>query len=338
MEERIVDDEFGRGIRLKKTKDGYVDVTDALAPEEEDEMEEVEELSVVLPELEGETSEDESAFAMPVYYSEADDEDLVDLSPEEAERVRKEKEEKLARRKQIYEDTCKEGEALLASGSYHAAELVYEKALQFDELATQASVGYWRAKTAEFTDPDIFIEDYLEDGIEELEYDLGFEASDVIKRDYHGAFEKRLQELEAQEAPLVKALEEKQAVRREILSKRRWKTFALFLCGAIPFIAALICTAWMVMMNFSTPDNTYLVPSIVLGGVSFAAFIFSLIMTNKFTNACRMYAMNENLSSTEEGRSILDIREYKALYEALLYVPEQVEEDETEEETFEEME
>ena len=31
MEERIIDDEYGRGVRLKKTKDGYVDVTDELA-------------------------------------------------------------------------------------------------------------------------------------------------------------------------------------------------------------------------------------------------------------------------------------------------------------------
>ena len=33
MEERIIDDEYGRGIRLKKTKDGYVDVTDELTEE-----------------------------------------------------------------------------------------------------------------------------------------------------------------------------------------------------------------------------------------------------------------------------------------------------------------
>ena len=31
MEERIIDDEYARGIRLKKTKDGYVDVTDELS-------------------------------------------------------------------------------------------------------------------------------------------------------------------------------------------------------------------------------------------------------------------------------------------------------------------
>ena len=41
MEERIIDDEYGRGIRLKKTKEGYVDVTDELAqaPQEETENE-----------------------------------------------------------------------------------------------------------------------------------------------------------------------------------------------------------------------------------------------------------------------------------------------------------
>jgi hypothetical protein len=50
MEERIIDDEFGRGIRLKKTKDGYVDATDELAPETEEER-----------------AEDEVEFSFPVF-------------------------------------------------------------------------------------------------------------------------------------------------------------------------------------------------------------------------------------------------------------------------------
>ena len=33
MEERIIDDEYGRGIRLKTTKNGYVDATDERAEE-----------------------------------------------------------------------------------------------------------------------------------------------------------------------------------------------------------------------------------------------------------------------------------------------------------------
>ena len=54
MEERIIDDEYGRGVRLKKTKDGYVDATDELAKNENVEGEETELL------------EDEIAFAFPV--------------------------------------------------------------------------------------------------------------------------------------------------------------------------------------------------------------------------------------------------------------------------------
>ena len=35
MEERMIDEEYGRGVRLRKTKDGFVDVTDELATDEE---------------------------------------------------------------------------------------------------------------------------------------------------------------------------------------------------------------------------------------------------------------------------------------------------------------
>ena len=78
MEERIIDDEFGRGIKLKKTKDGYVDVTDELA--------------------EGETEEyegDEVEFSFPVF--DTDDEELVGLTPEEAQAVLQKREEELPR-------------------------------------------------------------------------------------------------------------------------------------------------------------------------------------------------------------------------------------------------
>ena len=34
-EERIIDDEYGRGVKLRKTAEGFVDVTDELAPDGE---------------------------------------------------------------------------------------------------------------------------------------------------------------------------------------------------------------------------------------------------------------------------------------------------------------
>ena len=306
MEERIIDDEYGRGVRLRKTKDGFVDVTDALTEGENPDVEEGEEIAFEFPTLEN---------------FETDDEDLVDLSPEEAERVRKEKAEMAARRQADYERTCAQGEKLLESGSYHAAELKYEKALQLDDEATDASVGYWRAKTADFTNPDALVSEYVEAGIESLEYDLGYEATDIIKQKYRSAFEKRIQELTEEETPLAEKVEEKQEARREILSARKLRWGVAFILCTIPALAPIIATIVVGLKNFGARDTRYLVPTIILGAVSLVLFIAFMVITNKYINAGRMYRKNERLSSTEDGLRLLEIREYKELYEALLTTP-----------------
>ena len=308
MEERIIDDEYGRGVRLKKTKDGYVDVTDELTDGENPEMEEGDEIAFEFPNLDG-------------YGEEQDDEELVDLSPEEAERVRKEKAEAMERRRAEYQETCTRAKQLLESGSYNAAELEYEKALQMDNVATDASVGYWRAKTADFTNPDVLIAEYADAGIESLEYDLGYEAVDIIKQNYHAAFEKRVEELTAEEAPLRAKVEEKQEARREVLSERKLRWGVAFVLCLLPMLAAIIATVVVGLKNFGTRDSQYIVPTIILACVSVVAFVAFMVVTNKFINANRMYRMNERLSSTEDGVRLLEIAEYKELYEALLETP-----------------
>jgi len=45
-----------------------------------------------------------------------------------------------------------------------------------------------------------------------------------------------------------------------------------------------------------------------------------------------MYRKNERLSSTEDGLRLLEIRDYKELYEALLTAPVEKTDEETEEE------
>ena len=314
MEERIIDDEYGRGVRLRKTKDGYVDVTDELTDGETPDAEEAGE---------------EITFEFPTLGNyDQDDEDLVDLSPEEAERVRKEKAEAAARRQAEYERLCQQGEKMLESGSYHAAELEYEKALQLDDVATAASVGYWRAKTADFTDPDVLASEYVDAGIESLEYDLGYEAVDIIKQNYRSAFEKRIQELTEEETPLAQKVEEKQDARREILSARKLRWGIGFILCTIPTLALIIATVVVGLKNFGAPDTRYLIPTIVLGVVAVGFFVAFMIVTNRFINAGRMYRKNERLSSTEDGLRLLEIRDYKDLYEALLTASEE----ETEEE------
>lgn len=305
MEERIIDDEYGRGIRLKKTKEGYVDVTDELAEETE-------------AGLDTEQTEDEVAFEFPTFDADEDDEDLVGLSPEEAAALKKRKEEEAAKRKAEYEQACKEGNELLESGSFKAAELKFEKALALDEEAVEASVGYWRAKTSDFADPDVLIAEYADASIESLEYDLGLNAVDIIKRDYKQAFKKRYAELEAEEAPLAQLVEENRVRRRGIINERLKRSTIAFLAVTLPMLAFLVLGLIYGMKNFTTTSDTYLVPTIVFGALFATCFIAFIFVTNKWLNDFRMRRANERLSETEEGSRLIEIRDYKTLYECLI--------------------
>ncbi len=298
MEERMIDDEYGRGVRLKKTKEGFIDATDETLQDGED--------------------TEEAVFEFPILETDEDDEDLVGLSPEEAIALRKKKEEEAAQRKADYERACREGDELLASGSFHSAELKFEHALALDDEATEASVGYWRAKTSDFTDPDVLIGEYGEAGIESLEYDLGYKAVDIIKRDYKSAFEKRVAELTAEEEPLAAKVEEKQASRREVISARIKRSTVAFVCSTLPMIALFVLTIVFGMKNFTTRESTFIIPTIACAVGFVVTFIAFIIFTNKWINDFRMRAANEKLSSTEDGARLLKIRDYKELYLCLL--------------------
>ena len=192
----------------------------------------------------------------------------------------------------------------------------------------EASVGYWRAKTLDFTDPDVLIEEYAEAGIESLEFDLGYRATDKIKATYAKTFEKRIAELETEETPLAKKVEAKQSERRQTLNERLKRSTIVFCAFAVPTIALLVLTIVIGLKNFTTRTNTYVVPTIVLGACLFVFFIAFVIVTNKWINDFRIRRVNERLSSTEEGKRLIKVREYKELYACLL--PKRTEE-ETEE-------
>ncbi len=299
-EERMIDEEYGRGVKLRKTKEGYVDATDELSPPPEEE--------------EGE----EISFAFPMTEEEEDDEDLVGLSPEEAAALRKQKAEAAERLRADYEKEVAEGNALLATNSFHAAELKFEKALKLDAVATEASVGYWKAKTENFANPDVLIEEYVEAGIESLEYDLGYEAADSIKEEYRPVFERRYEELKAQEAPLRASVEGKQQARREVLSARKKKHLITFIAATVPFLLFAILTTVFGLKNFSTPDNTYVPVTVVFGALTVVFFLVFAVCANKLLNTCRIFATNERQTSTADGEELFRITEYKELYGALL--------------------
>lgn len=310
-EERIIDEEYGRGVKLRKTKDGYVDATDGLV---EEEMEE---------------GAEEVSFEFPVMDDE-DDEDLVGLSTEEALALKKQKAEAAERRRQEYEQAVEEGNALLSAGEFAAAEKKFEEALQLDELATDASVGYWRAKTDNFEKPETLVDEYLDEGMPSMQYDLGYEAVEIIKKAHKEVFEKKYKELEEEELPLAKEVEGKQAARREILKARLKKNTVKLIAAAIPTLVCVILTIIFGLKIPTVRDNRYIPVTIVLGALSLVAFFVLTAFANKFINSLRIYLRNEKLASTEDGERLQEIRAYKNLYGELLFIEEEQEEQEEE--------
>ena len=302
-EERIIDDEYGRGVKLRKTKDGYVDVTDGLVEGEVDE------------------GEEEIAFEFPVMEDE-DDEDLIGLSTEEALALKQQKIEAAKRRREEYEQAVAEGNALLESADFVVAEKKFEEALQLDELATEASVGYWEAKTENFQKPEILVDEYVKEGMESMRYDLGYEAVEILKKKYHDTFEGQWEKLSKEEEPLAKLVEGKQAARRKVLKARLKKSTIAFVAAAIPTLVCMILTLVFGLKIPTVSDNRYIPVTIVFGGVSLIAFFVLTAFANKFINSVRIYRRNEKLSSTEDGERLQEIRAYKALYTELLTVEE----------------
>ena len=311
MEERIITDEYGRGIKLKKTKDGYIDATDELAQSAEG-VEGAEETA----QTEG---EEEVLFEFPDL--EEDDEELATLTAEEAQALKQKREEERIQRENDYKKAVEEGNALLSQGEYERAEDLFYGVMGTVEESGEAAEGFFRARTKNFTDPDALPEYYKEFGrnsYAEFVSDAGEKTVEKLKEEFRSVFEERLDSLTQEETPLKEEVEGKQAARREVLSARKKTHLAGFIATMVPALVFLIATIVFGAMINTRPDKLYVYVTI---GVA-AAFVFVLFFfvaaANKFLNTVRFIRSNESLFSTEEGVRLVEIRRKKKFYENLV--------------------
>ena len=302
MEERIIDDEYGRGVRLRKTKDGYVDVTDEQVDENDEEIVSAEEIS----------------FEFPTFEAGEGEEDLIGLSPEEVEKRRQEKAEKEEKRRLAYVAGVEKAQALLDAGDLETAAAEFKKAMRFSDEPTEASVGYWTAKTEGFANPDVLAEEFLDSGVESMEFDVGYHALEEIRAKYGDVLQNRLTELENEEAPLKEEVEGKQSSRRAYIKERLKKSGLIFGISVVPFIVSIVLLAVFGLKNFSTPDNKYIPATIAFGVATFVFLITFVLCANKWYNDFRLYRKNEKLESTESGARLAEIALYKEIYAYIL--------------------
>lgn len=291
MEERIIERENERKIRVKRTADGDIqNVEDELAPESETEETEV---SVDFPE----EAQEEDA---PEEY----DESLVGLTPSQLEKEL-ERREKLRREAYAERDKLLAGaNEMLEKSKYAEAEEFCRDALVYDGSSDEAQRLLWIAMTKDFTDDAPF---YKEENARSLASSGEDLRSFVLSRAGKRLRDGLAQDL-AEEAPVAARVEEAQNRRRGAFAENR--RYYLVRLVALSCVILLFVVGCIVSMQFIVRTKSVLpiVLAAAFGGLAVVVLVFWIVFARKLLVADRYCRANEQLSSTEDGATLLVLR------------------------------
>lgn len=287
MEERIVDKEDSRRIKLTAAGDAVEEGAETPAPSEAQDA----------PPTQDEIVEAEAEIVF-----EEQDEDLVGLTPAQLR-------EEMERRRRAAEQARKEYERLVAAagdradaGKFEAAEPLYRQAMVYGQDGA-AEMGLWRCITKDFSDTGRFYEIATAH-----EFSL---ASDEVKQAVLGKMGEKLEaerrRLTEEAAPLREAYTAASSKRREAfrLNKTYWlvRFFIAFALFAAFAVGAAVSAAYLTR---TLTD----VPVILLGvfaGLAAIALIVVFFFSRKLYLASRLVALNEKPSSTADGARLEEI-------------------------------
>ena len=275
MEERIMDRENERKIKVKKTVAGGI--ADAV---EEGLSEGVEE---------------EVTFELP----DVDEmnEDLIGLSAEQMRELQKKREE--AEREAIKErdKMLAEGERLFKLAAYQDAEPFFAQALLYDPDNIRANEALWICRTEDFSKMDAFYDMKCASAIAES----SDKTKEFVRRRAGGQLAADRRAYEEEAAPLKERVTEAQSVRRAAFERNRKYyliRFSVFMALIVLFLVAAIVSANFIVR---TTTNLPVILAAVFGGVSLLAFLIAIFFARKLIVAQRYCHENKKLSSTEDG-------------------------------------
>lgn len=285
MEERIIDKENSRKIKVRKVAEGD-DVTDDLAPEGEEEEQEV------ILDIDGEEY----------------DEDLVGLTPsklqEELER-RKRAEE---RAKETHEKLVAQADALFAAEKYREAAPYYRQATFYDD--ERAERAYWDCMTERGTTFENLLGEAVTDELAAAPD--GIRTAVFVQLGAKIRAEKKA--LEEKVPPLKERVEAGMGTRREAFGANR--KYYLLRFGIAFLLMIVLATACAVSSSYivRTRGAGPLIATAVLGGLALVAMGVMFFFARGLYLANRLCRENERYSSTEDG-AVLE--EYLDRIEAL---------------------
>ncbi len=297
MEERLIDKEDERLIRIKKKADG-VDAEDATAEEHDEELPE-EEILVTLPDSE----EDEDY-----------DEDLVGLTPSELarEKARRQKAEEEARAE--CNKLVAAGEEELKNGAFDKAEALFSQAYCYGFADGKIAEGLWTARTKNFTETEPF---YSQENAEEFS-SIDDASKKFVREKIGERLEKEREELKKEEEALAPGVLEQQETRRQAFEGNRKYYAVRVLVSLGVLVLFLIATAVSASYIVRTLSSLPVILTGVFGGLALIAFVASLVLFLKFMGANKLCRTNGKLSSTEDGAHLEELRNKLECLELIL--------------------
>lgn len=287
MEERTLDDDIEKGLKLRKKEELEGEaVTDEAAEEEQ-------------------TEGGDIVLDIPVVDEE--NEELADMTPEQAAAYIKQREEEQAKLLEQKDDLKAEAAAAEKEGENDRAEELYYNILELDPADLTANVGYARKITKDFSDYEDFdsVKEIYEKGVYNAEEDFTAAIKDTCGDNIRA----EIGALKGEEAELSKKVEEKRASRRDAF-KADYKTkLKLFLRSLIIFVVFATLTVIFALNIASVKTSTFLVLTIVFGVISFVWLVLLLIDTNKFSTAAHRVKENERDRATKDGKALIALRE-----------------------------
>ena len=286
MEERIIDKDALRGVKVKK-REGEQDVVDALAPEAET-PDEAENAAYVLDFPEGE-----------------EDDELVGLTPTQLQEVleRRRRAEREAREQ--CDALCASADAALAAGTFREAETLYLQAIACIAEDERAQIGLWQARTHNYTSPDV-----LYDGDMAAEFARALPAArGGVLQAFGEALAKERGALSAEADPLRRKVEAAQEARRGPFAANR----AYYRVRAVVALALVVLFAVGAAVSAAYILRTRSVAPIVLtasfGALALAELTALCVFAHKWYVAAGLCRENERLASTPEGERLAALEE-----------------------------
>ncbi|MBO4989676.1 MAG: hypothetical protein J6D37_05030 [Clostridia bacterium] len=299
MEEKLIDLDKGKTIRLKKTAEGDTEILEG------------EELSVETDAVE-EAEDEEVVFEMPE--GDEDNEELASLSKEEAQAYYKaqlQKAKEMEEKGRAYLADAKECEA---EGDFRNAYLSFKEAHDLLGAEPEIVVGVLRNATASFTEVENL--QGLDAYVSELS-EMNDEVKESFRTEYGEAVKETLAKINEERDPLKEKVEQKREARGEKFGRAyRKATRNLIITGSVS-IVFLILTAVFFNLVYSRSDQLFLLLGIISAAVFLVSLIVTLFFVKFFVNARNRVVMNADNAYSNDGRRLNVLTEQYEFYNSL---------------------